>query len=118
MPDVRATLINSNPQEIDEDTWAEICLEVYDLVIAYSPVDTGNFRDSWELNQVASDIWEIYNPVEYASFLEDGWSSQAPNGVLEPAIERLPRIIRSYIGRKPRGQVTVSIEVPDYEPAQ
>ncbi len=117
MPDVRATLINSNPQEIDEDTWIQICIEVFDLVVANSPVDTGNFRDSWEITEVAPGIIEIYNPVEYASFLEDGWSSQAPNGVLEPAIQRLPSIIRSHLGRKPRGQVTVSIEVPDYEPA-
>jgi hypothetical protein len=116
MPDVRATLVNSNPGEISSKDWFEICLQVYDLVIALSPVDTGNYRDSWEINEIAPDIMELYNPVEYASFLEDGWSSQAPNGVLEPAIQRLPSIIRDVLGRRPRGKVTVSIEIPDYEP--
>ena len=116
MPDVRATLVNSNPQEISPEDWADICEELYDLVIELSPVDTGNFRDSWELNELAEDIYELYNPVEYASFLEDGWSSQAPRGVLEVALERLPGLIRKYIGFRPRGQVSVSIEIPDYIP--
>lgn len=118
MPDVKVTLINSNPQEIDEDGWANICQTLYEMIIDNSPVDTGNFKSNWQLNQLASDIFEIYNPTEYSSFLEDGWSSQAPNGVIDPVIEKLPSIIRKYIGRKPKGSVYVSLEIPDYEPAR
>lgn len=117
MPDIRATLINSNPQEIEPEDWTSICEELFDVVLDLSPVDTGNFRDSWELNQVADDIYELYNPTDYSSFLEDGWSPQAPKGVLEPALQRLPSIIRKYLGTRPRGRVTVSVEIPDYEPA-
>ena len=117
MPSVKATLINSNPQEISDEDWSSICLELFDVVVALSPVDTGAFQDAWELNQPARDIFEILNTLEYASFLEDGWSAQAPNGVLEPALQRLPSIIRRYIGRRPRGDVFVSLEVPDYEPS-
>ncbi len=116
MPSINATLINSNPYEITPDIWESICFDVYDLCVAYSPVDTGAFQSAWEIVQLSDDIFEISNPSEYASFLEDGWSEQAPDGCLEKAINRLPSIIRGYLGRKPKGQVTVSIEVPDYEP--
>jgi hypothetical protein len=118
MPDIRTTLINSNPQEISEEDWFNICDELFELIIKLSPVDTGNFRDAWELNQVAGDIFEIYNSTEYASFLEDGWSVQAPNGVVEVALQKLPGIIRKYIKRKPKGEVYVTVEIPDYVPAQ
>ena len=114
MPDVKATLINSNPQEISDDDWLNICQEVFDLVVELSPVDTGEFKSAWEFNVISNDIIEIYNPLEYASFLEDGWSEQAPDGVLQVAIEDLPSILQSYLNRKPTGEVTVSIEIPDY----
>lgn len=116
MPDVRTTLVNSNPQEISEEVWANVCLEVFNTVLANSPVDTGEFLAAWQLNQLASDIFEIYNPLEYASFLEDGWSDQSPNGVVGPAIDELPNILRAYLGRSPKGDVYVTLEIPDYEP--
>ena len=116
MPDVRATLVNSNPKEISEEVWAEICFELFNIVLANSPVDTGEYLANWQLNRLADDIWELYNPLEYASFLEDGWSGQAPNGVVGPAIDELPEILRDYLGRKPKGDVYVTLEVPDYEP--
>lgn len=116
MPAISTTLINSNPQEIPDDIWQDICMEVYNACVGLSPVDTGLFQSSWEMYVHSLDIVEIINPVEYASFLEDGWSKQAPNGIIEPAIRQLPQIIRRYIGHKPRGAVTVEISVPDYVP--
>jgi hypothetical protein len=116
MPSVKLTLINTNQERIDSETWAEICQEVFDLVVETSPVDTGAFQDAWELNQIADDIWEIFNPLEYASFLEDGWSNQAPNGVLEPALNELSSIIQSYAGSSRKGSVYATLEVPDYTP--
>lgn len=116
MPDIKAILINSNPTEISDEDWENIVYEVFDIVVENSPVDTGNFKDSWEVNQISNDIFEIINPVEYASFLEDGWSDQAPNGVLGPAIQQLPGIIAGYIGGKPTGEVVVTMEIPEYVP--
>lgn len=115
MPSVKLTLINTNQERIDSDSWESICQELFDWVVEHSPVDTGAFQEAWELNQIADDIWEIFNPLEYASFLEDGWSDQAPNGVLQPALDELPSIIQSYAGRG-RGGVYATLEVPDYTP--
>lgn len=118
MPSVKLTLINTNPERIDADSWEAICQELFDMVVENSPVDTGQFQESWELNQIADDIWEIFNPLEYASFLEDGWSDQAPNGVLEPALESLPSLIQQHVGRRVSGAVYATLEVPDYIPKQ
>ena len=116
MPAISATLINSNPSEVSEEVFSSAVLDVFDLCIENSPVDTGAFQEAWELNQITNDIYEIVNPLEYASFLEDGWSDQAPDGILEPAIRELSSIIQDYLGFLPKGQLTVSIEVPDYVP--
>lgn len=89
-------------------------MEVFNACVGLSPVDTGLFQSSWEMYWHSHDIIEIINPLEYASFLEDGWSSQASSGIIEPAIRQLPQIIRRYIGHKPRGAVTVEINVPEY----
>jgi hypothetical protein len=114
MPAISATLINSNPQEVSPEAWDAACMDVFDICVEKSPVDTGAFQDAWEMYRLAPDIYQIINPLEYASFLEDGWSSQAPNGVLEQAVQQLPSILRGYIGHKPYGAVTVSISIPDY----
>lgn len=116
MPSIKATLINSNPQEITADDWESICNDLFDIVIENSPVDTGAFQDAWELTMISDDIYEISNESEYASFLEDGWSNQAPNGVLGPAIQLLPRLIAQQIGGRPTGEVVVSMEIPEYVP--
>jgi hypothetical protein len=117
MPAISATLINSNPNEVSVEVWDAACMDVYDLCVRLSPVDTGRFQGSWEMYKIADDIYEIINPTPYASFLEDGWSGQAPTGIIQPAIQQLSSILRSYIGHKPQGAVTVSISVPDYVPA-
>jgi len=46
-----------------------------------TPVDTGNLRNRWELSQVYRKGDSLYivlfNPVEYASFVEDGHMQRA-----------------------------------------
>lgn len=49
------------------------CVEV-------SPVDTGLFRQSWSIEE-KQDHWLITNPQPYAERLDEGWSSQAPDGI-------------------------------------
>lgn len=117
MPSIKATLINTNPSNISVEDWESIVTEMFDMVVEMSPVDTGYFKDAWELNQLADDIWEIYNPTEYASFLEDGWSDQAPNGMLQPALNELSSLISAYTGKR-TGYVYATLEVPDYVPKQ
>lgn len=92
------------------DVVRKIGLEVYSSVVMRSPVDTGRFRGNWNLSLAGFDpsVSEltdkegaasianatvsiaaynggsiyISNNLPYAQRLEDGWSKQAPVGML------------------------------------
>lgn len=92
------------------DVVRKIGLEVYSSVVMRSPVDTGRFRGNWNISLANFDpsfseltdkegaasianatvsIAEykggsifISNNLPYAQRLEDGWSKQAPVGML------------------------------------
>lgn len=119
MPRVAMTLINSNPEQISDEAWKDICLEMFNYVVALTPVDTGYCLSNWEMEKVDRDIYIIKNETPYVSFLEDGWSGQAPGGMLQPALQRLGTFIRQRIRkRKLTGEVTASVIIPDYIPVK
>lgn len=94
----------------------QISIDVFNYAVRLSPVDTGAFRASWTINEgspvyhfvgrqpkgtvlpppsanIAAISTKFYrkiyvtNGAPYASLIEhSGWSSQAPSGVLKPAI--------------------------------
>jgi len=51
-----------------------------------TPVDTGRARDGWILNK-GRGVNTITNSVPYIEELDKGHSNQAPNGIVNPAIE-------------------------------
>lgn len=62
-----------------------------------TPVDTGHLRNTWELSQVYRNGDELYvvlfNPTEYASFVEDGHMQHArfvPGSFLGGKFEYIP----------------------------
>lgn len=110
MASLLLTLINTDPEEITPDDWEEVCSQVLDEAISRSPVDTGYFQSRWELIRLSADTYEIYNDCSYASYLEDGWSSQAPTGVLAPVVNKIDSIIRGVIGFRPSGDVYLTVE--------
>lgn len=62
-----------------------------------TPVDTGNLRNNWELSQVYRKGDELYivlfNPTEYASFIEDGhmqYSRWVPGEWRDDRFEYIP----------------------------
>jgi hypothetical protein len=89
----------------------KIALDLFRRVILRSPVDTGRFRGNWQvaidsipegvleiddksgaatvakataeaLNVKAGDVIYLVNNLPYASRLENGWSPQAPAGII------------------------------------
>lgn len=79
-----------------------------------SPVDTGLFRSSWRLgidkvNEGDSDepleainpdsTCHISNALPYAMRLEDGWSKQAPLGIVKRNESRIQKIYENEIKR-------------------
>jgi hypothetical protein len=80
-------------------------------------VDTGRLRNTWELSAVYRDGDELYvvifNPVEYASFLEDGHMQRArfvPGSFMGGKFE--------YIPGYPMGMVLSNKWIPGYHMAR
>lgn len=59
-----------------------------------TPVDTGRARDGWIQNKGRS-VNTIRNSVPYIDELEKGHSNQAPDGMVQPAIEQIRANARS-----------------------
>lgn len=77
-----------------------IALRLLRKVKLRTPVDSGRLRDSWRIEDVrkVNDeyIVEILNPLEYASYVENG-HRQEP-GRFVPAIGK--RLVKSYVPGK------------------
>lgn len=85
--------------DVDVEEAQEIADALLQLLQELSPVRTGFFRSSWSVTASDGEI-EVFNAAEYASYLENGWSDQAPDGILGPAIQRLDRLIILVIGER------------------
>ena len=92
MPSISLTIENTSltPEEFDS-----LCADVYKELQDNTPVDTGFCRDQWTYS-INGDTAVFYNPTPYASYLEDGWSSQAPNGMIGPVLDSLPDMVQGY----------------------
>jgi hypothetical protein len=44
----------------------------YSTMIKDAPVDTGDFRSAWEINQIGKLKWRVKNNMDYASILWRG----------------------------------------------
>lgn len=64
--------------------------ELYKLIQANSPVKSGKFKRSWK-KYGSKDRVKIINPQPYAQRLEDGYSKQAPQGIVKPSINQVIR---------------------------
>jgi len=90
-----------------ENHYKAFALDVFGEVLKNTPVDTGRARANWHIqthrpdysldqgqtaNEVsylnAKNIPDIYisNGLNYIEALEDGYSKQAPNGIINPAL--------------------------------
>ncbi|MDG4650113.1 HK97 gp10 family phage protein [Roseibacterium sp. SDUM158017] len=104
----------------------KITLDVFSNVILLSPVDTGRFRGNWQpavgravsgtIEAVdpsgatvtakvqssiqgvkAGDVIYMVNNLPYAERLENGWSSQAPSGMVALTVQRFQPIADAVI---------------------
>ena len=104
----------------------KITLDAFSQVIMMSPVDTGRFRGNWQTavgsapsgtieatdpsgNMViakvsgavagmnAGDVIYMANNLPYAQRLEDGWSQQAPAGMVRLTVQRYQPIAEAVI---------------------
>ena len=104
----------------------KITLDAFSEVIMMSPVDTGRFRGNWQpaigsapsgtieatdpsgnmviakvsgvvAGMQAGDVIYMANNLPYAQRLEDGWSQQAPAGMVRLTVQRFQPIADAVI---------------------
>lgn len=73
-----------------KDIADKIALDVFGDLILESPVDTGQARNGWHLDDSGAII-HITNAVAYIGRLARGWSKQAPDGWIDAIIDRRTR---------------------------
>ena len=67
----------------------EIVSEIAEKELVDStPVDTGRAREAWQTETISPTRREIVNDVPYIHALQHGSSAQAPDGILNPALDR------------------------------
>jgi hypothetical protein len=92
MPGISVQINNSS---LDANSFELLCEEVLAFLEEITPVDTGLCRDSWEMD-FAEDECTFTNDTEYASYLDEGWSKQAPQGMIQPMLQELPSMVSGY----------------------
>lgn len=87
MPAMSVELTNTSGLEPSD--FEAVIIDFFNDVVSHTPVRTGHAQDGWDYTFEDIDNARVWNDVEYISYLEDGWSSQAPNGMVGPALDRL-----------------------------
>lgn len=77
-----------NDMGLDPGDFQSLCEEIFNEIVDNTPVDTGNCQSQWEIDFPDENTCEITNPCDYASYLEDGHSDQAPNGMVQVALDK------------------------------
>lgn len=85
----------SRPDDFPVENWEAAMQDLFDYLVEITPVDTGYCADSWEMD-VDDDGAEFFNGADYSSYLDEGWSSQAPQGMIDPALDKLGDILSNY----------------------
>ena len=86
MPSIEVTIRNDMGLEPDE--FQSLCEDIFNEIVDTTPVDTGYAQSRWEINFPNDNTCEISNDCDYISYLEDGHSKQAPNGMVDIALQK------------------------------
>jgi hypothetical protein len=81
-----------NTSGLSTDKFEMFCEEIFNRIVERTPVDTGACQAAWEISFESDSLCIIYNDTPYVSFLEDGHSKQAPNGMVAKTLAELPQI--------------------------
>lgn len=72
---------------VDQDV-RKLALDLYNDLVANTPVDSGALRNAWEVDTNAANP-SVSNPLPYAhKVMEGGHSQQAPSGTLSTIIDK------------------------------
>jgi hypothetical protein len=93
-----ATTASGTMKELRKEVSKDITglsMELYQEIVRTTPRRTGTASRSWtKPPKVAEDNYNVVvttSPLPYIQPLEDGHSKQAPNGFIQPAIDKITR---------------------------
>ncbi len=100
-----------------DKTWRKSVAKAFNQVVNTTPVDTGQARNSWlmgdnnndDIGRQSLNITEsmvpvigssvlLYSNLPYIERLEDGYSAQAPSGMVKTTVASWSNIVRSSGG--------------------
>lgn len=96
MADISITV--NRPPDIPPEVFISAMEDVFQIIVDSTPVDTGTCQAAW-VSDISSDEATFFNPTEYASYLDEGWSNQAPNGIIDPALAEIPDLFNNYLNQ-------------------
>lgn len=96
MPDISITI--SRPADVPPEAFIGAMEEAFQMLVDGTPVDTGTCQAAW-VSDISDEEATFYNPTEYASYLDEGISDQAPNGIIDPVLAEIPDLFNEYINR-------------------
>ena len=82
--------------DLPDEVFYPVMEEIYNQIVEATPVRTGFAQSQWKYEETGSSV-DISNDCEYISYLEDGWSDQAPDGMVGPAMDNLPDLLSSAL---------------------
>ena len=74
-----------------------IGLDMFGRIVKRTPVDTGRLRNNWQITENVQLGQKLYitNNLPYAERIEDGYSQQAPAGMVKVTINEFDSIVNS-----------------------
>jgi hypothetical protein len=76
-------------------------LNMFGRIVKRTPVDTGRLRNNWQMTsnvQLGQRLF-ITNNLPYAQRIEDGYSQQAPAGMVKVTINEFDSIVNSAVNK-------------------
>jgi len=89
------SLTLQNIEQLDSYQWDRFCQARLRELVNLTPVASGACAAAWEL-QTDDEFGYFENPMHYASYLEHGWSSQAPDGMIQVLMQEYADWVYDY----------------------
>lgn len=96
MLSIKVIGIDSALNEIDKDLEAvveRVATIVEESVKKFTPIKSGRARRGWNKKETGQGF-NVNNKVPYIGRLEEGYSKQAPKGIIKPTVREIKRRIR------------------------
>ena len=77
-----------------EQAFSALVMDMFRNIQIRTPVDTGRARGNWHVEFDGEQSATIYNNLPYMERLENGWSKQAPAGMVRVTLTEFERKLK------------------------